>query len=257
VGWCDLDRSCDGICTVVVPSPHDVRCYVLFGGSCGGGGGPEVGSPVVPVCNASVAIPLTDVRPRRTLFAGRVVARCRPPASGACPATTTTTLPPGVPDLTSDWIVSELDASDDCLVPPSFDFSTQHSLSLYQLGTALGTLGDAVNINTEGAVSPDGFTLDSGDCCATQNYDYAQRVSGTLPSPTGVAWLTEEWTFSRLGSPGGAPVCRRTAHAVMVRVPHPCTRDTDCLVPNPCSRCVAGNCVLAPVFRVRYRPASD
>src|SRR5438045_3616146 len=70
VGWCDLDRSCDGNCTVVVPSPHDVRCYVLFGGSCGGGGGPEVGSPVVPVCNASVAIPLTDVRPRRTLFAG-------------------------------------------------------------------------------------------------------------------------------------------------------------------------------------------
>ena len=250
VDWCDLDRACDGRCMGDARTPREVRCFLRIGGLTCSAHGPEPDATSLPYpgCPANFLIPLTkQLKTHRVLLSnGRVAVRCLP--ARQCPTTTTTsTLPPGIPDLTGDWIVSELDASDDCTPSPGVDFSMDHRLKMFQLGTDVVAFGDIINGN--GMVSPDGFALDEPDCCSTRVYNFGVHLSGTIPSASGVASLTLEWTFSHLGSAGAPPLCHRTAHAVMLRVPVPCTRDEDCINMDVCSRCEAGNCALAPRFR--------
>jgi len=250
VDWCDLDRACDGRCMGDARTPREVRCFLRIGGLTCSAHGPEPDATSLPYpgCPANFLIPLTkQLKTHRVLLSnGRVAVRCLP--ARQCPTTTTTsTLPPGIPDLTGDWIVSEVDASDDCTPSPGFDFSMDHRLKMFQLGTDVVAFGDIINGN--GMVSPDGFALDEPDCCSTRVYNFGVHLSGTIPSASGVASLTLEWTFSHLGPAGAPPLCHRTAHAVMLRVPVPCTRDEDCINMDVCSRCEAGNCALAPRFR--------
>ena len=250
VDWCDLDGACDGRCMGDARTPREVRCFLRIGGLTCSAHGPEPDATSLPYpgCPANFLIPLTkQLKTHRVLLSnGRVAVRCLP--ARQCPTTTTTsTLPPGIPDLTGDWIVSELDASDDCTPSPGVDFSMDHRLKMFQLGTDVVAFGDIINGN--GTVSPDGFALDEPDCCSTRVYNFGVHLSGTIPSASGVASLTLEWTFSHLGPSAGPPLCHRTAHAVMSRVPVPCTRDEDCINMDVCSRCEAGNCALAPRFR--------
>jgi len=248
LGLCDLDKACDGICTFNAPYVHGLRCALVGGPDC------SAGPCVTPRRAATTmlgrhcpdpipryAISLTAGRHRRTFNKGRVVVRCLP--AKHC-TTTTSTLPPGIPDLTGEWTVTETDSTDTCTVPPDPDFVAlypHYQLILTQVGIDLLACGFA----GETTVSGEGFTVDSGDCCSIRNYNFAHQLTATLPGSNGIARVTDEWEFSPAGPRGGPIVCTQTAHAVMFRVAHPCQQDADCFESDGCTRCVAGNCVLA------------
>ncbi len=172
---CDLDLSCDGICTVAVLSPRDARCLLVDPRPCElRGPQPTEAADAGADCNRQFpgnGIPVGASRSQRTFFGGRVTVRCRP--SGQCTPTTTTTLPPGIPDLTGQWTLIGLDATDDCpaaveSIPAFTRFPEHHTMQLLQDGTRLFHCGSEI-FATQFAVSDvtaDGFTFDTGECCS-------------------------------------------------------------------------------------------
>jgi hypothetical protein len=183
--------------------------------------------------------------------------RCR--ASTQCTPTTTTTLPPDIPDLTGEWTLIELDATDDCpaavKTTPFAFLPEHHTVRVLQDGTRLFHCGGDVLVTqfAGSEVTADGFTFDTGDCCGWGNRDInfnvGQTLSATLPAENGTASVTQQWRISAGGPPGGPLVCTRTSHAVMSRIVHRCDVDEQCLDFGGCHRCIGGICLPAPECR--------
>src|SRR5438046_1971525 len=219
-GTCDIDHSCDGICTFALNVPC-MRCRL--GRGCPN---PEVAAaeclddtePPCPSNIRTLAVPAFAARHparpgRRTVrIAGRRLAlTCRP--QRACAATTSTTVPPGIPDLSGDWTITEEVVSADC--PPGVaELAGPHPLRIEQTGAELRACADRDRPFFDGgAVSPSGFTLATGDSCCVSNgdqlFDFSRTLSDTLPAGAGGVAVTDRWSLSE--DSGGPFTCSRTA----------------------------------------------
>jgi hypothetical protein len=264
---CDLDAACDGVCTFSF-QPACLSCYLNLTLSPGPVCSPdasEVCAPAIdpapcPPRTALYAVALTGAKPRTRVVRfprdGRiarsvVVLRCLPAKREHCATTTTTTLSPGLPDLTGDWTLTETTVSGDCppgLTEPVGTLLHDHpEIGILQTGNALEACGDGI-VQTAGELSPSSFSFDTGMCCGRSDatsmelYDFSQRLSGQLPGPGGVISVMGEWNFKRDGSPPGGASCTRTSQALLVRSQHACQTNADCIAIDPCLRCAAGSC---------------
>jgi len=180
---------------------------------------------------------------RRVVRYGRLryVYRCRPARD--CAATTTTTLPPGVPDLNGDWTLTRLVARDTCPEP----LASGGSLAIQQVGGRVALCGSGFINPVESTVSAGGFAVDSGPCCGVSSprfglYAYREQLSAFAPLGADELTVTEDWSFTPDGSPYGRSPCEFVATSALRRVRRPCVTDADCYQTDACSRCRGGAC---------------
>jgi hypothetical protein len=263
---CDVDRRCDGICTFAV-NTSCLACH--FGRACSPGSFisacSEDWEPPCPSDIPTYAVRDTRGGPanprfgRRRLRIGRarVVLDC---LSGGLCSTTTTTLPPGVPNLSGDWVFAEESVTHDC--PPAVaavlerHIEPTHPLQLEQNATELIACTDRFwPYHRGGIVSASGFSVDSGECCSIIEDEaavrYTRRLSGVLPTIDGRLRATEEWDLDSDADPN-VSICTRTAVGTMTRTGSSCTVDADCIGDDACTRCLEGRCTRVP--GCRYDP---
>lgn len=264
---CDLDNACDGVCTFSF-LPECVSCYLkLDENTCSPDAAafacpPAVHTAPCPPDDPVYAVALRGTKPRtrvvRTPREGRLapkvfVLRCLPPKDGQCAAsaTTSTTLPPGTPELTGDWTLTETSIMDTCpqgvTTPIGMQLHDHPEVGIDQIGTDLMACGAGI-MQTSGTLSPTGFLLDTGVCCSvsgrpTGYYNFSQRFSGALPLQGDQTTVLGQWIFTPNGSSPGRASCSRTSTAILQRsAPHLCQTSADCIQLDPCLRCTSGTC---------------
>jgi hypothetical protein len=257
-GMCDVDATCDGICTYALNEPC-TRCRL--GRGCPSPGSFEQAcSPDYfdAPCPSSVPTLAVALKPGAKRGRGKVrigkttfLLRCRRKCVPAEPR-------PGESSLTGKWIVDETVAENTCQANIGGDFVRQHVLTLEQEGADLhGCIDEHLNFYDSGTVSATSFDLRTGECCSLvaddYSFDYAEQVSGVLSPTTDVIPVTHRWDFYPFApGHGTTPVCSLTATGTMTKVTHPCSAHTECITIDACTRCVAGEC--APVSGCRYEP---
>ncbi len=255
--FCDLDARCDGICTFSL-NPSCLQCNL-------GRGCPSPDSYYEACadhadfpCPSTFPMLAIPTRPGRPLRVGRrchrlrVVLTCL--AAADCPSpSTTTTLPPGLSDLTGDWTITNTVVADTCPPAVAARFAAPtHSLRLAQQGTLLLGCVDGSLFSDGGAVTSSSFDLDTGnhlEIIAPGSYDYgfSRHLSGTLPATSGQTTVMQRWTFTPGPSaPPGEVPCARTVGGVMTPIAPACGGDADCIEREPCARCVGGACRWLP-----------
>jgi hypothetical protein len=180
---CDVDQACDGVCTFVIDQAY-LPCYL---GLCSSDDVAGVGNNAMPPCPSSYtlhqpyAVDIMGRRsrtrvvryPRNRRVPARVaVLHCLRGRRADCAATTTTTLPPGLPDLTGDWTRTVTGSGSNC--PPEVDafltslVTSVPNVGALQMGTgintcAAGAVSAGIDPISGGTVSSEGFVLkDSG-----------------------------------------------------------------------------------------------
>ena len=257
-GTCDIDHSCDGICTFALNVPC-MRCRLGRGCPNPDVAAAECLDHTEPPCPSNIrtlAVPAFAARHparpgRRTVRIGgrRLALTCRP--QRACAATTSTTVPPGIQDLSGDWTIIDQVVSADCPPGVAEHFPGPHPLRIEQTGTELRACADGdLPFYDGGAVSPSGFTLATGNCCGVSNgdqlFDFSRTLSGTLPAGAGGIAVTDRWSFSEERGP---VTCSRTATGTLVADSVPCAAQKDCTQRDACTRCEAGSCRRIPACR--------
>jgi hypothetical protein len=233
---CDLDNACDGVCTFSFWRSC-LGCYLKLGeNTCSPDAAafacpPAVHTAPCPPDTPTYAVSLRDTKPRirvvRTPREGRLapkvfVLRCLPPKPGQCAAntTTSTTIPPGTPELTGDWTLTETSVVDTCPQGATSSIGVQlhdhPEVGIDQIGTDLMACGVGI-VQTSGTLSPASFLLDTGVCCSVGPYDFSQRLSGALPLRGDRTTVMGQWILTpNRTSPGIAP-CSRTSTAILQR----------------------------------------
>lgn len=250
-GFCDVDRTCDGICTFALTAIC-ARCWVK---PCGDPASILCADrePPCPSRKSYFALPVVPGRTTRSVqvleypigVPATFKLRCR--AARQCLTTTTTTLPHDVPDLTGDWRIAEASVSDSC--PPGVaERFAGRDLRLLQTGSELLACGEAIIVaRAAGEVSPMGFGVDTGPCCSIliQNgfYDFSQRLSGDLPAMDGRVAVMEQVDLIPDGEPQGRSPCSITVAGKMLSTMPACATHADCISVNACYRCASGRCV--------------
>jgi hypothetical protein len=250
---CDVDRTCDGVCTFAIPGDCvSAELRLAFYTPTGYEVVCDPDELQAP-CRSQVPIfvlmtPEEGVAHERRrflykndrFFEADLVCKanrsCTPPPETA-PAT----------DLTGNWIIVESMVTDDC--PPdspylrSLSFLPPHSLLIEQQGDALRACAAGVQFFGPGSVTTDGFRIGA----AEPSQGFRRQLSGTLDGLPDKAAVTD--VVSVYGS-SSEPVCTRTTTGILARTDPACSGPGRCLGQGPCSRCVRGRC--RPMADCRY-----
>lgn len=250
---CDVDRTCDGVCTFAVPGDCvQARLRLSFYSP----GGYEVScdpDEFQAPCPSSIpvfAIPVSDegVERRRRAFQYKndrffVV-------DLVCTANRSCTPPPDpqpAPDLTGNWIIVESAVTTDC--PPDLSSlrSSQHrppyDLRIDQQGDALRACAANTVAFGPGTVTGNEFRI-----AADHPSQVVRRhLSGNLEGLPDRVPVTDVLTV--YGS-SGLLVCTKTTTGIMARTDAACSLHGEC---PACSRCVRGRCRRIADCRYSYR----
>jgi hypothetical protein len=250
---CDLDRTCDGMCTFAVPGDC-VSARLRLGFYSPGGyevscDPDEFRAPCpsdVPIF--VLATPEEGVERQRRTFPyknGRFF-----DVDLVCKANRSCTPPPDpepATDLTGDWIIVESAVTDDCPPDPPMLRSTQflppYSLRVEQQGDALRACAADFYFLGPGNVTSDGFRIGAEHPSPA----VPRRLSGTFDGLPDKVAITD--VVAVYGS-SNEPVCTRTMTGIMARTDPACSFHGPCLRRDPCSRCVRGRC--RPIAGCRY-----
>jgi hypothetical protein len=235
---CDIDRTCDGVCTVRLQTGclawalHPVGSSPCFP--------PYPGYPCVSLFDRAAVVRESTTRTaRRTIRQGRLRLRLR------CRPCEPVTPPTKAADFTGEWRFVEASSSTTCADDLRSHFWER--LWILQDGSALSAGAQGLPFcQYAGAVSARSLTMDIaqpgsiGLGCGGGVFKVAGTLAGTIGDADHVA-VTERWSLLSDGRTSCAP-CELSRTGTLVRRDAACATHVDCVAADACARCVDGAC---------------